>query len=409
MARTKTASNAILYYESGQTYVPMAALTNSGDNITFESANGTWSGYEGKEPVVRPDGLLTGGVISAAASGTDNLVDTTALTCYQAGLLVSVAASTDNAATRARAYLLLNFAAGGYTNAVTSDLSKTVVGTTTTHSGELVAYNNTTRQWLVIPTGAGDVFNNGSEAITITAGTGAGTLSAVGAAPTHRISAITVNSSGAIAVVSGFEGASFSTTRGAIGGPPFIPVGSFSLGEVRFTTASDDEVDADEIFQVSGTHLEQSDFPVWDEDWAEGEITFASALPAIHTGGVPKAVYAAYYTPVFAEVPNSSDFVPAETTHSVTSTEIYGGTIGARSSSLGQGSFTCRLLTGVTDNLIKLGKNKNLWFKFLPDRYRDEYILTQGYLGISRTFPAGDAIQASCTISADQTSTEKES
>jgi hypothetical protein len=408
MARTKTASNAILYYESGQTYVPMAALTNSGDNITFESANGTWSGYEGKEPVVRPDGLLTGGVISAAASGTDNLVDTSALTCYQAGLLVSVAASTDNAATRARAYLLLNFAAGGYTNAVTSDLGKTVVGTTTTHSGELVAYNNTTRQWLVNPTGAGDVFNNGSEAITITAGTGAGTLSAVGAAPTHRISAITVNSSGAIAVVSGFEGASFSTTRGAIGGPPFIPVGSFSLGEVRFTAAADDEVDADEIFQVSGTHLEESYSPIWSEDWEKGEIIFSSALPAIHTGGLPKGVYAAYYTPIYAEVPNASDFVPVEVSHSVTTKDRYGTVVATASRTLGQGSFNALLTTGIIDNLLRV-KDKYIWFKFFSDRYRDENILTQGYLGISRTFPPGDAIQANCTISAEQASVEKES
>jgi hypothetical protein len=92
----------------------------------------------------------------------------------------------------------------------------------------------------------------------------------------------------------------------------------------------------------------------------------------------------------------------------VTSTQIYGGTVGARSSSLGQGSFTARLSTGVIDNFIKQ-KDKNLWFKFLPDRYRDEFILTQGVLGVSRQFPAGNSIIANCTISAESTSIDMES
>jgi hypothetical protein len=47
-----------------------------------------------------------------------------------------------------------------------------------------------------------------------------------------------------------------------------------------------------------------------------------------------------------------------------------------------------------------------LWFKFYPDRYKSSYLLTQGKLGISRTFPAGDNIQAACTISASAAGTE---
>jgi hypothetical protein len=47
-------------------------------------------------------------------------------------------------------------------------------------------------------------------------------------------------------------------------------------------------------------------------------------------------------------------------------------------------------------------KNEILFFKFLPDRNKTPYHICQGKLGISRTFPAGDNIQANCTISATE-------
>jgi len=329
MARTKTASNAILYYEAGQSYVPTVVMTDSGDHTKFTSADTTWSGYEGKEPVVRPNGMITGGVITPAASGTDNLVDVTAGTCYVSGALVSVSAATDLEITRATS------------------------------------------------------------------------------TDTHIICSVVVTS-GSYAVVAGTDHTAFSTTRDATGGPPLIPVDSVEVGQVRLTSYTDAAIDSDEIFMVPGTHTERADYPVWDENWADGEIDFAAANPLIHTGATARKVFVAYYTPIFSEVSSATDFVPAETTHSVTSTQIYGGTVGATSATLGQGSFTTRLQTGVTDGLID-NKNKTLWFKFYPDRYRNEYILTQGVLGIARTFPAGAAIMANCTISASSTSIDKES
>ncbi len=329
MARSKTASNAILYFEAGQSYVPMAAMDDSGDHAKFESGDELWSGYEGKEPVVRPNGMVSGGVITPAASGDDDKVDVSAGTAYVSGALVTIPAATDLALTRAT------------------------------------------------PT------------------------------DTHIVNSIVVTA-GAYAVVAGAGHPALSEPRAADGGPPLIPVDSVEVGQVRLNASASAAVDADEIFQVVGTHTERYDYPVWDEDWANGEITFAATLPLIHTGGVAKKVFAAYYTPIFSEVPNAADFVPAETSHSVSSTQIYGGTVGESSSSLGQGSFTARLKTGINDTLIS-HKNKTLWFKFLPDRYRSEFILTQGTLGIARQFPAGSAILANCTISASSMSIDKES
>ena len=89
------AENGLLKYEGGQTLVSMVALTDSGDHKTMNSASTRWSNRSGYEPDVKPDGLATGGAVIPAVSGTNDLVDTAALTCYLAGVLTSVNASTD--------------------------------------------------------------------------------------------------------------------------------------------------------------------------------------------------------------------------------------------------------------------------------------------------------------------------
>ena len=338
MAKAPNAANALIYYEAGQDYTAMAALTDSGNHTVFTSGDSYWSGYEGKEPVVRPNGMLTGGVITPAASGDDNCVDVSAGTAYLSGVKISIPAKVDLA------------------------MSRPVTTDTHVINSVIVQLN-----------GGGPTYEYAEEA--------------------------------------GVDHATaFTTIRGADGGPPLIAVANIEVGWVKFDAIADAAVTVDEIFQVEGTHKEMSDFPVWEEDWLEGEIAMVTALPAIHVGtpATAKAIFAEYYTPVFAEVANGSDFVPAETTHSVSSTQIYGGTIGARSSSLAQGSFVCRLpRAGVGDGLVKM-KNKNLWFKFHPDRYKDSHLMTQGVLGISRSYPAGDSIVINCTISPEQATDEVE-
>ena len=222
-----------------------------------------------------------------------------------------------------------------------------------------------------------------------------------------KINSVTVNSSGAVAMVAGTDSATtaFSETRGAAGGPPYIPVGSIEIAQVRVTSDTAAVITEDEIFAVVGLHQERYDYPIWEVDYSDAQVEFAAAQPLIHTGDLPKGIYASYADPIFADIQLASDFVPAETTHSVSSTPIYGRALGSSSSSLGQSSFTAYLNDGVGDPLIGL-KNEILWFKFFPDRYKTPYILTIGKLGVSRTFPAGDNIQAACTISAETASVE---
>lgn len=331
-----TAEQAKLQYEAGQSATAMTLLTDSGDHMLFTSAAPLWSSKSGYAPVVRPNGLLTGGAVIPDVSAVNNVVDVAALTCNLAGVVTAVSA--------------------------------------------------------------------GEATITRPA------------TAVSKVNSITIDSSGAIVVVAGTDGstAAFSETRGAVGGPPLIPVGSIEIAQVRVTSNTAAVITAAQIFQVPGTHQER--VPLYEVNYgpvieggvqtkAGGSVSLYSALPLIHTGPTAARIYASYAAPIFADIALASDFVPAETTHSVSSTPVYGAVIGSSSSSLGQATFTAYLTDGVTDPLVAQ-KNQNLWFKFFPDRYAAPYSLTNGKLGIGRAFPAGDQITAACTVSANRASTD---
>jgi len=218
---------------------------------------------------------------------------------------------------------------------------------------------------------------------------------------THMITSITVDSSGSLAAVAGTDSTAFSETRGAAGGPPLIPVGSVEIGQVRTTSVTSAVVTAAEVFQVRGLHQERTDQPQATVNYFTGEVTFSAALPAIHTGNVAKKVFVKGATPLFAPVPDAYDYVPADTTYSVTSIDTYDGARGSTSSSLGQMTFSAILQDGVSDPILS-EKGKNIWFEYRPDR--DATLpkeLTQGVLGVSRTNPpGGGAKTGSFTVSA---------
>lgn len=216
-----------------------------------------------------------------------------------------------------------------------------------------------------------------------------------------KINSITVTAAGALAAVAGLDGATtaFSETRGAAGGPPLIPVGSIEIGQVRVISNAAAVITTAQTYAVPGLHVERADYPVYSLDYATGKITFAAALPLIHTGTVPKMVYIKGATPLFTPIANTADWVPAESTYSISSTSTYDGPVGSASSSLGQASFTAILKDGITDAVLA-AKGLEMWFEFRPDR--DKLVpkqLTQGIFGISRTFPAGGgSFSASCTV-----------
>lgn len=233
-----------------------------------------------------------------------------------------------------------------------------------------------------------------------------------------KVLSITMTSAGAIAEVAGTDGATttFSETRGAAGGPPLIPVDSVELFQVRLTTTAAAPITADEIYQNIGTHTERSGYPSYsvnnigegtnttNPDKVNAFVEMADALPLIHTGPIAKKVYAQHYTPSFIEQ-KGYDFSPVENSHSVGSTQYYGGTVGSSSSTIGQGSFTALLQDGTTDYLVA-NKDKTLTVKVYQDENKTPYILTQGKVGLGRTFPVADQAQAAVTISAESISAE---
>jgi hypothetical protein len=233
----------------------------------------------------------------------------------------------------------------------------------------------------------------------------------------YKTTSVTMASDGSVVKVTGTEGAAQSETRNAAGGPPYIPAEDIELGQIRVSGGTAAVITTDEIKQVIGQHTETYDSPTWDENnTGDGEsaltsaqknayIKFLSAAPLSHTGGIAKGVYVKYYEPVFQEVSKAMDFVPAESSHTVTSTEFYRGAIASVAESVGQGSFTALLNDGLTDSIVG-EKNQVITVKQFPDENKNPYSLTQGKLGIARTFPVANQIQAECTISAERGTAE---
>jgi len=225
------------------------------------------------------------------------------------------------------------------------------------------------------------------------------------AADTHLITSIVITAAGAYDTVKGTDGTGFSDERGTAGGPPLIPVDAIEIGQVRLSANTAGAIAASEIVAVVGVTVERYDFPVMTLDPAVGEVRFATPLPAIHVGEVPKQVSVRGYVPIFAELPWCSDWVPADESHSVNSVETYSGPRGSVSRTLGQASFTHRAQDGITDPIVRL-KNETLWFRWFQDRNRAPYQLTRGVLGIAREFPVGDDVLVNATISAQQSTVD---
>lgn len=233
------------------------------------------------------------------------------------------------------------------------------------------------------------------------------------------ITSVTMTDAGVIALVQGDDSlsAAFSEVRGDPGGPPLIPVDSVELCQVRTLSNAAAAITASEIFQNVGQHAERYDFPIWETNniglgtnaEESAQVTaftkMNSALPLIHTGPAAKGVYAQYYIPIMADLPKTLDFVAAEKSHSSSTTEYYGGSITDSSETLGQASFTAILTDGINDAEVS-AKNTVATFKFFQDRNKSAYILTQGIVGVTRSFAVAEQVQASMTITSETESAE---
>ena len=322
--------NAEVAYESAQTFHPFELMTNpDNDQISYYSSFSPWSGVEGFEIAIRPNGLVTGGKITPTTN--NNEVSVAAATAYNAGI---GAADTEG----------------------------------------LVSVNTAT--------------------LTVTRPT---------TASFTIIGSVTIDNTGAFAIIMGTEAASPTETRGSAGGPPYIPTDSIEVGQVRLTSDVAAPVTDNEILEVLGLTQERWDYPVWTEFNFQGCIEFTEALPLIHTGDTEKQVYVKGYSPIFAPIPECFDWVPAEETSSVNTTATYDGARGSASSSINQASFSALLKDGHTDPILGL-LNRNLFFRFKQNRLRAPFQLTQGILNVARTFVPEDNVTGAFTITATEPS-----
>ena len=328
-------TNQTLKIEAAATPFAFAAMTDSGDHLVFSTTNKPWSRAD-SEPVFGGYGVITGGAVTPAVSGTDDLVDAAAVELFAPGM--TGASSTT----------------GKITVAADTDLSCTRGSSTNT----------------------------------------------------HIINSITVDTSGAYAVVAGTATTAFSDTRGASGGPPFIPVGSVEVAQVRLTSITSAPITADEIFAAPGVHQERYDNPDFTPYYLRGTLTFTSALPLIHTGSVAKKVYVRGAVPIVSDLIDVKDWVPSEASDSVTSDTNYDRTIAASiSSTLNAATFTMAMKDGVTDFILSL-IGKKVILKFYPNINGTAYQLTQGYLSKTRAFPVKGNPTASFTVAAEQASVD---
>ena len=167
-----TAKNAKLMKEAGQTLFDYTAATDSGDHTIFTVASkSVFSNKSGYEPVIRPDGIVSGRNL-LTPHATEETVTVAAFTFYLAGVLTSVAATT--------------------------------------------------------------------------------ALAVRGASGKGKICSITATATNTLVVEEGVDSADTTLveTRGAAGGPPFIPVDAVEIGQVRFTSSTSAVVESTEIFQT---------------------------------------------------------------------------------------------------------------------------------------------------------------
>jgi hypothetical protein len=223
------------------------------------------------------------------------------------------------------------------------------------------------------------------------------------------VTALSVNASGTITATAGTEGAT-STTRGAVGGPPFIPVDEVLIGYITATyfdgSASGEKVlTAGEIDSYTKEYaaIPSAKVLFHDEEQEVGCVELANVLPDIHaaTAAGPgtdcRNVYASYYEPEFEEVPDAKDFNYTEDVSTYKSKaykdESEETAIGTPSWSAGFDAYFTTV-----DDILNLIKNSKRWVKHFPDSNLAPHWAGLAVVKVSRETPVENNMMASITL-----------
>jgi hypothetical protein len=336
-----TSKNAKIQFESGQTVHDYAAMTDSGDHTVHTISGGTvYSGKSGYEPIVRPNGVVSG--LNMVSTHADNdKVTIAGFTAYSMGVLKTVTATT-LAITRAA-----------------SDVAK-ICSVTMTSAGAIAEVEGE---------------DSLSAALSEVRGAAGGPPSIPADSVEIAQVRMTSNSAAAIDPDEIFQTIGTHTERFDYPTWSVNPVGDGSTATVTAKKNAYVELDS--------------------------ALTLVHGATATDPADLYKKVYIRYYSPTFVEVSKAIDFVPVENSHSVTSTQVYGNkSVGSTSTTIGQGSFTALLEDGLTDALLAQ-QDEVVTIKFHSDRNKTPYSLTQGLLGGVSSFPVDNQNQVACTISSE--------
>ena len=220
------------------------------------------------------------------------------------------------------------------------------------------------------------------------------------------VTAISVDADGAVTKTAGTEGVT-STTRGAAGGPPFIPVDEVLLGYVTLSYKASSVGAVVEDTEIDNASKERASIPGYsiiyhDEDNLKGVVDFSSALDTIHTGSTTRNVYSQYWAPAdFVKIDDAKDCSWDEAIDVKTSLAYGDGTSRAAT---GTKSWTASFdfyFDKVKGDIIDIIKGSKRWFKFYPDENNTDHMTGRAIIAINRNNPVDDTISGSATLTGD--------
>ena len=212
---------------------------------------------------------------------------------------------------------------------------------------------------------------------------------------TYQITSIIVDSAGSITAIGGTEGASFSTVRGAAGGPPYITVDKIEIAQVKFTSNTDAVVLASEIDQ---NVMERYDIPSYnivehDADLLQSIIKMLTALDTRHTGDVTKGIWVKHYEPVMNDIPGVSNWKPPEIKGKIQRNTTYDGISAVARTDIGDGGFEVELKGEAGEIMAQIVSGAR-WLRFYPDKFKADNHICLGFLDWDRDYPPDNMIKA---------------
>ncbi len=184
-----------------------------------------------------------------------------------------------------------------------------------------------------------------------------------------KIVSVTVDSAGNVGLIDGAEGSALSQTRGADGGPPYIPAAKIELATVQFSSSVSADIDGDDLLFAP----EWSHAPAYRLLPYSAGVEFAAPLAAIHTGATTRGVWITWYEPQLTQLDVISFSPP------VSGISVDPGS-GASSPSGSQSGSMALALSGTQADLARRIDGKVRLFEFMPDSSGSRKELS--YLGV---------------------------